>query len=327
MTRQEQLDKSTFLQVPTEIAKVDFTAGVIYGQLLFLSHGQNELIITYREIADYWGKTIQWARKHIRTLEKIGAIQVEYLAGKGLHITLTPIRSYTPMQTHTPMQSYTPMQTHRTPLYERIGHPYTNAYDTPIQTHRGHPQQTQSTTGKNGPLIIEEKNNKKNIYDVYIDSQKTEEKPVNFFEKPITDPVVEVIKAYNEEYARPLGRKEAPLRVSQSRKQKIKHLLKSYTVEDFRKVFQIARENPFLRGDKGKWHFTLSWLLKSEENMDKILEGYYDEKRPQKGKSIHNYDTDEELIKHDEEYLLSTLGEIDAEIEHLGEDIIGKEEM
>jgi len=322
MTREEQLNKSTFLQVPTEIARIDFTAGIIYGQLLFLAHGQDDLIITYREIAEYWGRTIQWARKHIRILEKIGALQVEYLAGKGLHIILTPMQSYTPIQSHTPIRTHTPIQTHRTPLYEHIGHPYTNAYDPPIQSYRGHPPQTQSGTELEDPLINKEyKNINKSLYTDSKKIEDTEEDEVQFFNKPISDPVVEVLKAYNEEFAKPLGRRQVSLRASPSRRQRIKHLLKTYTVEDFRKVFQIARENPFLRGEKKKWHFTLTWLLRDDEHMDKILEGYYDDKQKPQKKPIHNYDDTSDLAEQDMDYLLSLGEEIDESIKRIGENI------
>lgn len=49
-----------------------------------------------------------------------------------------------------------------------------------------------------------------------------------------------------------------------------------YTFEDIWKVFHIAEENDFLKGNnEHKWQASLSWLLKPK-NMKKVLSGKYD---------------------------------------------------
>ena len=102
-----------------------------------------------------------------------------------------------------------------------------------------------------------------------------------------TDPVVEVIKLYNEIYAKPLGYREASTRkISKSRRYKILALLKDFTLDDFKEAFEIARENPFLSGKSGRFRLTLSWLLQDPENIHKILEGYYETEQDRQRKQV-----------------------------------------
>ena len=65
--------------------------------------------------------------------------------------------------------------------------------------------------------------------------------------------------------------------LSDARKRAIQNLLKSYTLEDFRTVFQNAESSSFLNGKSGKWKASFDWLLK-ESNFLKVLEGNYEDK-------------------------------------------------
>ena len=69
--------------------------------------------------------------------------------------------------------------------------------------------------------------------------------------------------------------------LSESRKKAIKARLKTYTVNDFKTVFENAESSSFLKGVDGGWKASFDWLIK-ESNMLKVLEGNYADK-PKKG--------------------------------------------
>lgn len=64
-------------------------------------------------------------------------------------------------------------------------------------------------------------------------------------------------------------------KLSDQRKKAIKARLKNYTLEDFRKVFEMAEASSFLKGqNKRNWSATFDWLI-SDGNMAKVLDGNY----------------------------------------------------
>lgn len=65
--------------------------------------------------------------------------------------------------------------------------------------------------------------------------------------------------------------------LSDARKKVIKARLKTYTLDDFRKVFEGAEASSFLKGVDGGWKASFDWLIK-EANMLKVLEGNYVDK-------------------------------------------------
>lgn len=65
--------------------------------------------------------------------------------------------------------------------------------------------------------------------------------------------------------------------LSEPRKKAIKARLKSYSLDDFRTLFQNAEESSFLKGVDGGWKASFDWLIK-ESNMLKVLEGNYTDK-------------------------------------------------
>lgn len=70
--------------------------------------------------------------------------------------------------------------------------------------------------------------------------------------------------------------------LSEDRKKAIKARLKTYSIDDFRTVFEKAEASSFLKGGNVKnWSATFDWLLK-DRNMAKVLDGNYDDK-PRKG--------------------------------------------
>ncbi len=66
--------------------------------------------------------------------------------------------------------------------------------------------------------------------------------------------------------------------LSEARKKAIKARLNTYTLEDFRKCFEMAEASSFLKGSNDRnWTATFDWLIK-DANMPKVLEGNYSNK-------------------------------------------------
>ena len=71
--------------------------------------------------------------------------------------------------------------------------------------------------------------------------------------------------------------------VTDTRKKAIQNLVKTYTPEDFRTVFENAERSSFLKGSDGGWKASFDWLLK-ETNFLKVLEGNYADKPKRYGR-------------------------------------------
>ena len=65
--------------------------------------------------------------------------------------------------------------------------------------------------------------------------------------------------------------------LSDARKKAIKARLKTYSLDDFRQVFENAEGSSFLKGEDGGWKASFDWMIK-EANMLKVLEGNYADK-------------------------------------------------
>ena len=64
-------------------------------------------------------------------------------------------------------------------------------------------------------------------------------------------------------------------RLSDSRKNAIKAGLRRYSIEDFQKLFTMAEESSFLKGqNKRSWSANFDWLIR-DSNMAKVLDGNY----------------------------------------------------
>ena len=69
--------------------------------------------------------------------------------------------------------------------------------------------------------------------------------------------------------------------LSDRRKKAIHARLKTYTIEDFRKCFEIAEASDFLKGKNNRdWSANFDWMIK-DANMAKILDGNYTDHRQQ----------------------------------------------
>ena len=66
--------------------------------------------------------------------------------------------------------------------------------------------------------------------------------------------------------------------LSDARKKAIKARLKSYSLDDFKTLFEKAEASSFLKGkNNSNWSATFDWLIK-DSNMAKVLDGNYDDK-------------------------------------------------
>ena len=64
-------------------------------------------------------------------------------------------------------------------------------------------------------------------------------------------------------------------RLTDKRKKAIKTRLKTFTIDDYKKAFQMVEESDFLSGRSGgDWKASFDWLL-NEANLTKVLEGNY----------------------------------------------------
>lgn len=72
--------------------------------------------------------------------------------------------------------------------------------------------------------------------------------------------------------------------LSDSRKKAIRARLKTYTLDDFRTVFQNAEASSFLKGSNDRnWQANFDWLI-ADKNMAKVLEGNYADKTKKFGR-------------------------------------------
>ena len=84
-------------------------------------------------------------------------------------------------------------------------------------------------------------------------------------------------------------------RLSEKRKRAIKAGLRKYSIDDIKKVFELAEESDFLKGENGRnWSATFDWMM-NDANMAKILDGNYKNKdakqsKPPVSRNLNNFD-------------------------------------
>ena len=67
--------------------------------------------------------------------------------------------------------------------------------------------------------------------------------------------------------------------ISESRKKAIKARMRVYTIDEFRRMFEMAERSDFLKGSNGRdWSANFDWMIK-DTNMAKILEGNYENRQ------------------------------------------------
>lgn len=73
-------------------------------------------------------------------------------------------------------------------------------------------------------------------------------------------------------------------KLSDKRKQAIKaRFNQGYTVEDFRRLFELAEDSSFLKGGNNRnWQATFDWMI-ADANMAKTLDGNYSDRQKEEG--------------------------------------------
>ena len=78
----------------------------------------------------------------------------------------------------------------------------------------------------------------------------------------------------------------------EKRKKAIKARLNTYSIDDFKRLFEKAEASSFLKGKSDRdWMASFDWLIK-DANMAKVLDGNYDDKPHKaapKQNSFNNY--------------------------------------
>lgn len=91
------------------------------------------------------------------------------------------------------------------------------------------------------------------------------------------------------------------LALSEARKKAIKARLKIYSLEDFKKLFQMAEGSRFLKGGNDRnWSANFDWLIK-DSNMAKVLEGNYEDKLNNKPKQTSTGNIFLDMLQEEEE--------------------------
>ncbi|MCI9369739.1 MAG: hypothetical protein HFH65_05365 [Lachnospiraceae bacterium] len=91
------------------------------------------------------------------------------------------------------------------------------------------------------------------------------------------------------------------LTLSESRKKAIKARLKSYSLEDFKKLFEMAESSRFLKGCNDRnWTANFDWLIK-DSNMAKVLEGNYENRTGSKPKQTGTGNIFFDMLQEEEE--------------------------
>lgn len=68
-------------------------------------------------------------------------------------------------------------------------------------------------------------------------------------------------------------------KLSDSRKKAVRARLNQYAIEDFKRLFTMAEESSFLKGQNNRnWSANFDWLIK-DSNMAKVLDGNYTDKK------------------------------------------------
>lgn len=102
-------------------------------------------------------------------------------------------------------------------------------------------------------------------------------------EKSISDEIPEKTDAFSvqittirELYNSVCGSYPRLVKLSEARKKAIRARLRAgYTVEDFRRLFEMAEASDFLKGkNRRNWSATFDWLI-ADANMAKVLDGNY----------------------------------------------------
>lgn len=145
--------------------------------------------------------------------------------------------------------------------------------------------------------MIEKKSSDKSS-DVAVSEEEKEEDKEEDKEKENNINYINIVNMYNDiciSFPR-------VTKLSDGRRKAIKARLRIYTIDDFRKVFELAEESDFLKGCNNRnWSATFDWLVK-DANMAKVLDGNYSKNKGRKEKS-NSLEQNEKEETHNEKEL------------------------
>lgn len=88
--------------------------------------------------------------------------------------------------------------------------------------------------------------------------------------------------------------------ISDTRKKHILARLKDHSMDELRLAFQKAEASDFCTGRRGNWKCTFEWMMKSEDNLLKVLEGNYDNRNSKAEKTLSDMEKMTQGISVDE---------------------------
>lgn len=77
--------------------------------------------------------------------------------------------------------------------------------------------------------------------------------------------------------------------ITDKRKKHIKTRLSKYTLDDFKEAFNKMENSEFMKGNVTNWRASFDWIIESENNLMKTLEGNYDNNNKSETKSNAQY--------------------------------------
>lgn len=77
--------------------------------------------------------------------------------------------------------------------------------------------------------------------------------------------------------------------ITDKRKKHIKTRLSKYTLDDFKEAFNKMENSEFMKGNVTNWRASFDWIIESENNLMKTLEGNYDNNNKSETKSNVQY--------------------------------------
>ena len=132
---------------------------------------------------------------------------------------------------------------------------------------------------------------KNRIEENSIDKNRVEEDSIGEYEGEEHLPQIDyslIVRLFNEicvSYPKVKG-------LSEDDKKNIRDRLKTYTLEDFRELFELAENSDFLKGDNDSgWRATFDWLIE-DDSMAKVLNGKYEYKISRKSKNAQDLDNE-----------------------------------
>lgn len=133
-------------------------------------------------------------------------------------------------------------------------------------------EKQKSLTSKPNSKVYSKPNSKPNVNSLEEDKEIEEEIEVEGDKKEIRIDYQQIVDMFNS-----ICTSYPSVKIlSDARKKAIRARLKTYSVDDFKTLFEKAEAIPFLKGSNDRnWSATFDWLI-ADKNMAKVIDGNYD---------------------------------------------------